>query len=119
VAVGNVVPPALQPEPASRLKSATRDVNLLRNDSRCRRYVSVLSNVIPRNVGSEKKVQGFVVKVDFQLTFRSLVVEMEDYLHCFCSAVLLTSLEVFIYGCHAFAQHPFHCLSISISMHDC
>jgi len=120
VAVGNVVAPALQPEPASRLKSATRDVNFLRSDSRCQQYVSVLSNVIPRNVGSEKKVQGFVVKVGFFLTFTSLVAEMEDYQHCFCSAVLqLTSLEVFIYGCHAFGQHPFHCLSISISMHHC
>jgi len=50
----NVVPPAPQLEPASRLKSATRNVSFLRSDSRCRRYVSDLSNVTPRYLGSEK-----------------------------------------------------------------
>jgi len=48
VTISNVVAPAPQPEPASCLKSVTRDVNFLHNDSRCRRYVSDLSNVTPR-----------------------------------------------------------------------
>jgi len=40
--------------------------------------------------------QGFVVEVDFKLTFGFLVVEMEDCRHRFCSAELLVpSLEVF------------------------
>jgi len=42
VAVRNVV------STASRLRSATRDVNFLRSDSRCRRHLSDLSNVTPR-----------------------------------------------------------------------
>jgi len=37
-----------QPEPASRLKSATRDVSFLRSDSKCWRYGSDLSSVTPR-----------------------------------------------------------------------
>jgi len=46
-----VVAPALQPEPASRLRSAKRDVSFLRSDSKCQRYVSDLSNVTPRYLG--------------------------------------------------------------------
>jgi len=34
---------------------ATHDVNFLQSNSRCRRYVSDLSNVTPRYVGSEHK----------------------------------------------------------------
>jgi len=52
VAVRNVVAPAPQPEPASLLKSVTHDVNFLRSDSWCRRYLSDLSNVTPRYLGS-------------------------------------------------------------------
>ena len=85
MAVRNVVAPAPQPEPASRLRSATRDVSFLRSDTRCRRYVSDLSNVTPRYLGSE---QDFVVEVDFQLTFGFLVVEMEDRRHRFHGAEL-------------------------------
>ena len=55
VAIRRVVAPAPQPEPASRLRSATRYVRFLRIDSRCRRYVSDLSNVTPRYLGSEQK----------------------------------------------------------------
>jgi len=47
--------PAPQLEPASRLKSATRDVSFLRSDSRCRRYANDLSNVTPRYLGSKQK----------------------------------------------------------------
>jgi len=31
--------------------------------------------------------------------------------------LLLPSLEVFTYSCRVLAQHPFHCLPVSISMH--
>ena len=55
VAICRVVAPSPQPEPASCLKSATCDVSFLRSDSRCRRYVSDLSNVTPRYLGSEQK----------------------------------------------------------------
>jgi len=55
VAIRRVVAPAPQLEPASRLKSATRDVSFLRSDSSCRRYVSDLSNVTPRYSDSEQK----------------------------------------------------------------
>jgi len=55
VAIRGVVATAPQPEPASRLKSATRDVSYLRSDSRCQQYVSDLSNVTPRYLGSEQK----------------------------------------------------------------
>ena len=57
VAVRNIVAPTPQLEPASRLKSATRDVNFLPSDSRCRRYVSDLLTLLrgPRHLGSEQK----------------------------------------------------------------
>ena len=46
LAVRNFVAPAPQPEPESRFKMVTRDINFLRSDSRC--YMSDLSNVTPR-----------------------------------------------------------------------
>ena len=52
MAVSRVVAPAPQPEPASRHRSATRNVSFLQSDLRCRRYVSDLSNVTPRYLGS-------------------------------------------------------------------
>ena len=73
-----------QPEPASRLKSATRDVNFLRSDSRCRRYASDLSEVF--GLGAEG--QDFVVVVDFWLTFSFLVVKVKGCRHHFSSAEL-------------------------------
>jgi len=54
-AVCNVVAPAPQPDPASLLRSATRDVSFLRSDSRCRWYVSDLSNVTPRFLGLSRR----------------------------------------------------------------
>ena len=65
VAVRHVVAIAPQPEPASRLRSATRDVNFLRNDSRCRRYASDLSNVSPRYLGWEQKVSVLLLWLTF------------------------------------------------------
>jgi len=79
VAVRNVVAPAPQPEPASRLRSATHDVSFLQSDSRCRRYVSDLYNVTLRYLGLEQKGRVSVVEVAFQLMFGFLVAEMEDY----------------------------------------
>jgi len=55
VAIRRVVAPAPQSVPAGRLRSATHDVSFLRSESRCRRYVSDLSNVTPRYLDSEQK----------------------------------------------------------------
>ena len=55
VAVCNFVVPTSQPEPASRLKSAMRDVNFLQSGLRCRRYVSDLSSVTQRYFVLEQK----------------------------------------------------------------
>jgi len=66
VPIRRVVTAAPQPEPVSRLRSATRGVSFLRSDSRCRRYVRDLSNVSPRNLGSEQKG-----RVSLFLTFSS------------------------------------------------
>ena len=48
VAIRRVVAPAHQREARTRHRCATRDVKILGSDSRCRRYVSDLSNVTPR-----------------------------------------------------------------------
>ena len=72
VAVRNVVAPAPQPEPANRLRSATRDLSFLRSDSRCRRYVSDLSNVTPRYLGLEQKGRVSLLKLTFSSRLASL-----------------------------------------------
>jgi len=67
-----------QPEPASRLRSAARDFSFLRSDSRCRRYVTVLSNVTPRYLGSEKDRVSFL-----KLTFISgLLLDSSTFIRC-------------------------------------
>ena len=73
VAVSRVVAPALQPEPASCLRSATRDVSFLRNDSRWRRKVSDLSNVTPRFLGSEQKGRVSLLMLTFGSRLASTV----------------------------------------------
>jgi len=73
VAVRNVVAAASQLEPARRLKSATRDVNFLRSDSNCRGCVSILSNVAPRDVGSEKKGMVSLLWLTFSARLVSLL----------------------------------------------
>ena len=65
MAVHNVVAPAPIPEPARRLKSAVRDVNFLRSDSRCRRYLSVLSVRYSEVFELGAEGQGLVAVVDF------------------------------------------------------
>jgi len=66
VAIRRVVASAPQPEPASRLRRAMRDVNFLRSDSRCRRYLSACP-VLPRGTvfGFGAEGQGFVAVVVF------------------------------------------------------
>jgi len=54
VAVRNVVAPALQPDQQVASGYVTRNVIFLRNDSRCRRYVSVLPNVTRRYLRSKQ-----------------------------------------------------------------
>ena len=73
VTVRNVVAPAPHPEPASRLRSTTRDVSFLRSDSRCRRYVSDLSNVTARYLGSEQKGRISLLKLTFSSRLASLL----------------------------------------------
>jgi len=68
VAVRNIVAPALQPEPASRLKSVTRNVSFLRSDARCRLYVGELCNATPRHGRPQNFFQGGA-KSTFCLSF--------------------------------------------------
>jgi len=77
VHVRKVFAPAPQPELASRLKCATRDVNFLRSDSRCRRYVSDLSNVPLRYLGSEQKSRVSLLKLAFSSRSVSLFLRWE------------------------------------------
>ena len=106
VAVRNVVAPTPQSEPTSCLKSAMRDVSF---------FLMLL-----RGIWSQAEGQDFVVDVDFQLTFSVLVVKMEGCpQHLCCAELKLSGLEVLTYGCYVLVQHPFHCLPVPISMHDC
>ena len=76
----------------------------------------------PEIFGLGAEGQGFVVEVDFQLTFGFLVFDMdtEDCRHRFRGAELLASKSG---GIHLVLPCPcsalFHCQPISISMHDC
>jgi len=64
----------LQLEPASRLKSATRDVSFLRSYSRCRRNVtSDLSNVTTRYLGSEQNGRISLLYLTFSSRLTSLL----------------------------------------------
>ena len=63
VAVGNVVGPAPQPEPASHLQSATRDVSFLRSNSRCP-YTWATCPTLLRGIWAGAEEQGFVIEVD-------------------------------------------------------
>ena len=74
-AIRRVVAPAPQPEPASRLMSATRDVSFLRSDSRCRPQVNDVSNVTPRCLGSEQKGRVSLLKLTFSSRLASLLLK--------------------------------------------
>ena len=73
VAVLNVVAPAPQPKPARHPKSAMRDVNFLRSDSRCRRYVRALSNITPRYMSSDQKSRVSLLWLNFSSRSASLL----------------------------------------------
>ena len=80
------------------------------------RPVQIYSEVF--RFGADK--QSFSAVVDVYITFSYLFLEVEDCRHRFCSPELqLPGLEVFTYSCHVLANHPFHCMSVSISMHGC
>jgi len=118
VAVHNVVAPAPLPEPASHLRSATRNVSCLRSDSRCRRYVSDLSNVTPRYLGSEQKGIVVLLKLTFSSRLASLLLRLKTANTFF--VVLSFSFQVWRYSPSVvLGQRPFHCLPITICMHDC
>ena len=96
VAVRNVVAPAPQPKPASRLRSSTRDVSFLWNDSRCRRYVSDLSNVTPRYLGAEQKGRVWLLKLTFNPRLASLLLRQNPADTVF--VVLSFSFQVWRYS---------------------
>jgi len=72
-AIRRVVAPAPQLEPASHLRSATCDVSFLRSDSRCRRYVTDLSKVTLKYVGSEQKGRVSFIYLTFSSRLASLL----------------------------------------------
>ena len=96
MAVRNVVAPAPQPQPASRLRSATRDVSFLRSDSRCWRYVSDLSNITPRFLGSEQKGRVSLLKLTFSSRLASLLLRWKTADTVF--VVLSFSFQVWRYS---------------------
>jgi len=96
VAVRNFVAPSPQPEPASRLRSATRDVSFLRSDLRCRRYVSYLSNVTPKYLGSEQKGRVSLLKLNFISRLVSLLLRWKTAETGF--VVLSVSFQVWRYS---------------------
>ena len=71
MAIRNVVAPTPQPEPASRLRRTTRDVSFLRSDSRCQWYVSDLSSITLRYLGSEQKGRVSLLHLTFSSCFAS------------------------------------------------
>jgi len=96
VAVRNFVAPAPQPEPASRLKSATHEISFLQSDSRCRRYVSDLSNVTLRYLGLEQKGRVSWLKLTFISHLASLLLRWKSADTVF--VVLSFSFQVWRYS---------------------
>jgi len=73
VSIRRIVAPVLHLGPASRLRRATRDVSFLRSDSRCRQYLSDLSNVAPRYLDSEQRGRVSILKLTFSSRLASLL----------------------------------------------
>ena len=96
VAVRNNLDTAPQTEPASHLKSATCDVSFLQSDSRCQRYVSNLSNITPRYLGSEQKGRVSLLKLTFSSRFASLLLRWKTADTVF--VVLSFSFQVWRYS---------------------
>ena len=97
VAICSVVTPASQPEPASHFRSAKRDVNFLRSDSRCRRCVSDLSSVTPSYLGSEEKGGVSWLWLTFSSRLASLLSKWKTADTVF--VVLSFSFQVWKYSC--------------------
>jgi len=121
VAVRRVATPAPQPEPASRLRSATCDVSFLRSDSRCLQYVSDLSNVTPRHLGSEQKGRVLLLKMTSISRLASLLLRCKAADTVF--VVLSFSFQVWRYSstvAMSLVSAPSTaCHAVSMSMHDC
>ena len=96
VAVRNVVVPAPQPEPMSRLRSATRDVSFFRCNSRCRRCVNELSYITPRCLGWEQKGRVSLLKLTFSSRLASLLLRWKTADTVF--VVLSFSFQVWKYS---------------------
>jgi len=93
VAVCNVVAEAPQLKPASHLRRAVRDVSFLQSDSSCQRYVSDLSNVIPRYLGSEQKGSVSLLKLTFSSRLASLLLKWKTAgLFSYLSAILIKAI---------------------------
>ena len=73
MAIRRIVAPAPQPEPASRRRSTTHYVSFLQSDLRCRRYMTNLSNVTQRYLGSEQKGKVSLLYLTFCSRLASLL----------------------------------------------
>jgi len=96
VADRNIAVAAPLPVSASRLKSVTGDVNFLRSDSRCRRYVSDLSNVTPRFLGSGQRGKVSLLWLTFSSGLASLLLRWKTADLVF--VVMSFSLQVWRYS---------------------
>ena len=120
VAVSNAVAPAPQQEPASRFNSATRDVNFLRSDSKCRRYVNDLSNVTQRYLGSEQKSRVSLLWLTFSSRLTSLLLRWKAADTVF--VVLNFSFQVWRYSftvAMSLLSTPSIAWQSPSAMHDC
>jgi len=109
---------APQPEPASSFKKTTRDVSLLWSDSGCRRYVNDLSNVTPIYFGSEQKGKVLLLGLTFAHVWHGCWDERLPTPFLLCWTLVSKSGGIHLL-LPILAQHPFHCLPVSISMHKC
>ena len=111
----SVVVPAPQPEPASRLKSATRDVNFLRSDLRCRRYLRALSSTTQRYVGSEQKGRVPLLWLTFSPCLASLLLRWKTANTAF--VVLSFNFQVLRYSL-TLAMSLFSTFPLFVSLHQ-
>jgi len=106
VAVRSVVAPVAQPKPASRFKSATRDVNCLRSDSMCRLYMSDLANVTPRYFGFGAEGQGFVWNRCYAATVKvHHVIRDHKKVANHCLEILTAFIDICWLSCWLAASH--------------
>jgi len=120
VPVCNVVAPTPQTESANRLKRATLDVNFLRSDSMCRRYMTVLSNIPPSYLGSEQEDRVSLLWLIFISRLASLLLRWKTA----NTAVIVLSFNFQVLSCSPMAAMSLLCTpstvcSVSISKYDC